>query len=521
MLHGFRLIEEEEDITKSFLRNHRSATENAEATTDIILDEVRKGRYVKCKDWMPDIISPLGLVPKSSGGFRLIHDCSLPIGSSVNDFTVTMDKCKYESVDSAVATLTPHCYMAKVDIKAAFRSISSHPSSYRATGIQWSIEGQEIVLVDTMLPFGARPSPSIFHRISQFVKRVMLRRGFSNITAYQDDFLVVGESYDECLHSWVELITLLLHLGFEINYSKLEAPATSLIFLGIQLDSTTMQLSLPEGKLKSTQGIISEFMGRARATKRQLQSLAGKLCHAAKVIRGGRTFLRRLFSCISKLKRPYHKARIKGNMLKDIQWWHSFMAHFNGVASCIDAKHAQTVVTDSCLIGGGAFYAGDFYYINWELDHHELNSLPINYKEAAMAALSVLRWATHWRNKTVYIYCDNQCAVSIINKCSCRSELVMLLLRKLFWVAAHNNCSIRAIYLPGNLNIIADTVSRLHEAGQLLHLESIVNEWYMCHTSQPCAFAYTSLCNHMSLRALCSIFQHVASWQTLRRRWMH
>jgi hypothetical protein len=54
--------------------------------------------------------------------------------------------------------------------------------------------------------------------------------------------------------------------------------------------------------LKSTQGIISEFMGRARATKRQLQSLAGKLCHAAKVIRGGRTFLRRLFSCISKLK---------------------------------------------------------------------------------------------------------------------------------------------------------------------------------------------------------------------------
>ena len=138
-----------------------------------------------------------------------------------------------------------------------------------------------------------------------------------------------------------------------------------------------------------------------------------------------------------------------------------------------------------------------------------------------MAALSVLRWADHWRDKTVYIYCDNQCAVSIINKCSCRNELVMQLLRQLFWIAAYHNCSIRAIYLPGNLNIIADTVSRLHEAGQLLHLESIVNDWYMCHIGYPGAFAYVSLCNHMSLHALCSIFQHVASWQSLRRRWTH
>jgi hypothetical protein len=73
VLHGFQLIPIGADIGKSFTRNHRSAIDNAAATTDIILDEIHKGRYVVCSDWMPDIISPLGLVPKSSGGFRLIY----------------------------------------------------------------------------------------------------------------------------------------------------------------------------------------------------------------------------------------------------------------------------------------------------------------------------------------------------------------------------------------------------------------------------------------------------------------
>jgi hypothetical protein len=169
----------------------------------------------------------------------------------------------------------------------------------------------------------------------------------------------VGDTYEECLQAWVALITLLLELGFEINYSKLEAPENSMVFLGIELNSIAMQLSLPKEKLSSIRSVIIDFMGRTRATKRQLQSLAGKLGHAAKVVRGGRTFLRRILNCINKLHRPYHKARIKGNVLKDIQWWHSFMAHFNGTAAFIDATQAQTVVTDSCLIGGGAFYAGD------------------------------------------------------------------------------------------------------------------------------------------------------------------
>ena len=34
----------------------------------------------------PNIISPMGAIPKSDGGVRLIHDCSRPDGLSVDDY---------------------------------------------------------------------------------------------------------------------------------------------------------------------------------------------------------------------------------------------------------------------------------------------------------------------------------------------------------------------------------------------------------------------------------------------------
>ena len=52
-------------------------------------------------------------------------------------------------------------------------------------------------MYDTKLPFGARKSVEIFHRLSQAVKRFMAKRGHV-IIVYIDDFLVVTNSRAEC-----------------------------------------------------------------------------------------------------------------------------------------------------------------------------------------------------------------------------------------------------------------------------------------------------------------------------------
>ena len=86
--------------------------------------------------------SPLGIVPKKDPSeFRLIHHLSYPKGSSVNDFIP--DYCstvKYASVGDAVKLLKrlgKGCFMAKTDVKSAFRIIPIHPADYSLLGLKW------------------------------------------------------------------------------------------------------------------------------------------------------------------------------------------------------------------------------------------------------------------------------------------------------------------------------------------------------------------------------------------------
>ena len=55
-----------------------------------------------------------------------------------------------------------------------------------------------------------------------------------------------------------------------------------------------MTLSLPQDKLARLKDELKFFRGRRRCTKKQLTRLCGILNHCAKVVRGGRTFSRRL-----------------------------------------------------------------------------------------------------------------------------------------------------------------------------------------------------------------------------------
>ena len=80
-----------------------------------------------------------------------------------------------------------------------------------------------------------------------------------------------------------------------------------------------------------------------RATKRQFQSLAGRLSWAAGVVRGGRVFLRRVFDKISTLKHASHRSIIDSNVRADLIWWHEFLSSFNGRSVLLDKKPIECV----------------------------------------------------------------------------------------------------------------------------------------------------------------------------------
>ena len=380
-------------------------------------------------------------------------------------------------------------YMAKIDLRHAYRSVPVHPSNYNALGLKWRFTGetQFTYLVDTRLPFGGRSAPGIFHRLTQSVRRMMARRGFDMIIVYLDDFLVIGKTKAECQAAFDTLRNLLQSLGFELSPSKVVLPCQRLVFLGIFIDAIKLTLSLPAVKLAELRSAITTFTQRKHASKRQLQQLAGRLNWACKVVFGGRTFLRRVLDLMNTLPNPASKCRLTLDFHRDMAWWDRFLDTFNGQCDFFDSRPITDLQTDACNSALGAFFHGDWFYSHIAVDHPSLLHMHINFKEALCIIFSAHRWAPSWRNKNIVVYCDNTAAVAMINKGSTRHPIMMKYLRELFWLSAIYNFRITARHIPGVQNITADHISRLHQLDHFLAFADFL---------QP--FAATP-CSHMSL----------------------
>ena len=449
------------------MHNYKSATDNPyrEKVEGQIKHEISAGNYVITSS-KPTIISALGAIPKGdSDDIRLIHDCSRPVGAGVNAYA-TCDHYEYESVQRATKLIKPGAFLAKIDLKSAYRHVPIHPSNYHATGLKWTFTGctKPTYLFDTKLPFGARRSPGVFHRLTQSVTRMMARRGFT-VLAYLDDFLIIADTEQTCWAAFRELCTLLTNLGFTINWTKVNQPTQSLTYLGIHIDSVRRQLTLPESKLSEIKEALQAAINKTKLTKRELQCLAGRLNFAARVIYGGRTFLRRLIDSINTLKRPHHHTRLTQTLRKDLYWWIEFMDTFNGITFFVDwePQPLDQFSTDACLTGGAGHFHQDWFYVNWALDHPQVQEYHINKLELYTVLLSLRRWQHQMRNKWMVVYTDNTVTLYALNKGSSRCPETMAWLREMFWISARNNFRLTACYVTSRTNVVADTLSRLHD----------------------------------------------------------
>ena len=122
-----------------------------------------------------------------------------------------------------------------------------------------------------------------------------------------------------------------------------------------------------------------------------------------------------------------------------------------------------------CLVAAGAVFGQEYVYTPFST-WPGASGLHINHKET----LAIETAAAWWANHRVFLYCDNQAAVGIVNKGSCRDAFLMQSLRRIFWLSAKFNFRHKVIYYPGGVNVVADAVSRLHEPRGYERLYSIL-----------------------------------------------
>ena len=144
----------------------------------------------------------------------------------------------------------------------------------------------------------------------------------------------------------------------------MEGPTTSLPFLGIVLDSESLEARLPEDKLVRIQGFLVTWLDKKKATKCEILSLVGLLQHAAKVVRCGRSFVNRMYATAAKVQELDYFTWLNNDLRSDLSWWHTFLAEWNGVSflrqSSLSKHYDFCIQTDaSGSWGCAAFFEGN------------------------------------------------------------------------------------------------------------------------------------------------------------------
>ena len=348
--------------------------------------------------------------------------------------------------------------LAKLDIKSAYRTVPVHPDDRYLLGMTW----QSKTYVDLTLPFGLRSAPKIFNAIADALEWVFRRRGITNTLHYLDDFLFMGPPLSASCAQYLSRAQLTCEeLGVPIATEKVEGPSTKIPFLGIELDTESLTLALPAEKLYNLKTMVAGWQGKKSCTKRELLSLIGHLQHACKVVKPGRTFLRRMIDLSTTAQKLHHHIRLNSSFRSDLQWWATFMEQWNGIgmlAALNRQPPTQQLTSDvSGTWGCGAFSGQGWFSLAWSGLWEQVH---ITIKEFLPIVMASALWGPQWEGQHVECRCDNAAVVAIIRSGTSKHPLAMHLLRALSFFAAHYKFTISATHLPGILNTAADALSR-------------------------------------------------------------
>ena len=215
-------------------------------------------------------------------------------------------------------------------------------------------------------------------------------------------------------------------LGLPVAVQKLEGPWWCLTFLGFEVDSDAMEVRLPGPKLVELKELLVSWQGRRACLRKELESLVGKLAHACKVVRPGKTFLRRMFELVSGVRQPHHHIRLNAEFRSDLTWWATFLESWNGVSLLQEygpIRVSHEFASDaSGRFGCGALWGFRWLQLQWpqsyQGDFLQLAEASITLKELLPMVIACAVWGPEWRSSTVVVHCDNMGAVSLIGTCT-------------------------------------------------------------------------------------------------------
>jgi hypothetical protein len=360
----------------------------------------------------------------------------------------------------------------KSDVAEAYRLLPVHP--------YWQIKQVNRIggslHIDRNTAFGGRASGCNWIAFMSLVSWIAKKkRGIELLGTYSDDSfgpeLASNVTWYSLYHKFMPTNQVkLLQLWDEINLPHKESKqifGSPLTIIGIEVDANTLSMTMPPDTLQQLIIVIHEFISaNHKFTLREWQKLAGWINWSFNVFPLLRPALNNFYAKIGGKSAPNKFIRINNAVRADLEWAALHLAQDDGVRLMHqmywDATSADvTLFCDACLEGMG-FWIPDncvgFYSPTPDgtTDEH------IFFFEA-LCVLSAIHHITDVLDvpptTKVLIYTDNDNTVAIFNTLRCLPHYNPILIDAAD-TCIISNIQIRVLHIPGELNSVADAISR-------------------------------------------------------------
>ena len=179
--------------------------------------------------------------------------------------------------------------------------------------------------------------------------------------------------------------------------------------MGILVDVKNNILKIPDKKLAEIRSLCAKWAQKTTATKRQLQSLLGKLLYIHRCVRHSRLFVNRMLALLRNLHND-NNIHLTDTFQRDIAWSNLFLDRVNGKTMIHNQGFPQIYVfVDAFLSGVGAIWEDNVYASTYPPGFTDI--LSIEHLELINIWVMLSVWGRYWNNKLVKIWCDNEAVV--------------------------------------------------------------------------------------------------------------
>lgn len=394
------------------------------------------------------VVSPVFLIPKRTGGTRLIHDLrAINAHIAAPHFTI-------RGARDAANVVRDSNWLCALDLKRGYQQVYMDKISRRYLGAK--VGGQ--IVESAVLPFGLSLSPYVFTRLTNWVAGLVRRKTGLRVAVYIDDFLVGANSREEMEVGLNIIKNLFQELGIVLSDKKPMEISRETEFLGFEWSAEHKTVGVTETRRKEFRRVVKNLLRGPQPITRWKTTI-GKLVFLREAI--GPT-LRHVRSLMKTIRGKRRGARIsaEGEARSDLLWWYETLGSTRQMC-LVCTEVSASVTTDASDVAIG--------YVVESRDSKIQGSMEVENKEASINAReleALLRCLESngemLENKHVLWYSDNVTALAAVRRQGTQhlNNTTWEVTKRILDLLEERNIKILPRYVPGALNRQADALSR-------------------------------------------------------------